>query len=95
VLDLCRRIIESGRAVLKTEYEMVYFPGDDLFAATRPRGLPIGNMTSQFWANVYLNGLDHFVGSFGVRMRAGGLHSEVLLARAHPGSERRLPLSGA
>lgn len=25
------------------------------------RGLPIGNLTSQFWANVYLDGLDHFV----------------------------------
>jgi hypothetical protein len=23
--------------------------------------LPIGNLTSQFWANVYLNGLDHFI----------------------------------
>ncbi len=25
------------------------------------RGLPIGNLTSQFFANVYLNGFDHFV----------------------------------
>ena len=40
---------------------MVYFPGDDLFAANRPRGLPIGNLTSQFWANCYLNPFDHFV----------------------------------
>ena len=38
-----------------------YFPGDDLFAAfERRRGLPIGNLTSQFFANVYLDGLDHF-----------------------------------
>jgi len=36
-------------------------PGDDLLAAQRPRGLPIGNLTSQFWANVYLNELDQFV----------------------------------
>ncbi len=28
---------------------------------TRPRGLPIGNLTSQFWANCYLNEFDHFV----------------------------------
>jgi len=35
--------------------------GDDLFAVNRPRGLPIGNLTSQFWANVFLNGFDHFV----------------------------------
>jgi len=40
---------------------MEYFPGDDLFAAIRPRGLPMGNLTSQFWANCYLNGFDHFV----------------------------------
>lgn len=40
---------------------MVYFGGDDLFAANRPWGLPIGNLTSQFWANVYLNPFDHFV----------------------------------
>ncbi len=39
-----------------------FFPGDDLFTwGERRRGLPIGNLTSQFFANVYLNGLDHFV----------------------------------
>lgn len=41
---------------------MVWFPGDDLLApAERRRGLPIGNLTSQFWANVYLNRFDHFI----------------------------------
>jgi len=39
---------------------MVYFAGDDLFAVNRPRGLPIGNLTSQHWANVYLNELDQY-----------------------------------
>ncbi len=58
---LIARIINSGAGVLTGEYEMVYFPGDDLLAATRPRGLPIGNLTSQFWSNVYLNPLDWFV----------------------------------
>jgi len=39
-----------------------YFPGDDLFTpGARRRGLPIGNLTSQFFANVYLSGFDHFV----------------------------------
>ena len=47
--------------MLTDHYDMVYFPGDDLLAATRPRGLPIGNLTSQNWANVYLNDLDQFV----------------------------------
>jgi RNA-directed DNA polymerase len=61
VLWLIDQILESGAGVLSDEYEMVYFPGDDLLAATRPRGLPIGNLTSQFWANCYLNPFDHFV----------------------------------
>jgi retron-type reverse transcriptase len=61
VMWLCEQILNSGAGVLRDEYEMVYFPGDDLLAALRPRGLPIGNLTSQFWANVYLNELDQFV----------------------------------
>jgi RNA-directed DNA polymerase len=58
---LIDRILQSGEGVLRDAYDMVYFAEDDLFAALRPRGLPIGNLTSQFWANVYLNGFDHFV----------------------------------
>lgn len=61
VLQLVDAVIESGAGVLVDEYDMVYFPGDDLFAALRPRGLPIGNLTSQFWANCYLNPFDQFV----------------------------------
>ena len=61
LLWLCDRILESGEGVLADEYEMAWFPGDNLLAASRPRGLPIGNLTSQFWANVYLNSLDHFI----------------------------------
>lgn len=39
-----------------------YFPGDDLFTPIqRRKGLPIGNLTSQFFANYYLNPLDHFI----------------------------------
>jgi RNA-directed DNA polymerase len=44
------------------EEHVVYFPGDDLFTPhIRRRGLPIGNLTSQFWANVYMNRFDHWV----------------------------------
>jgi len=32
-----------------------------LFDRGNERGLPIGNLTSQFWANVYLNEVDQFV----------------------------------
>jgi RNA-directed DNA polymerase len=62
ILWLIGQVLASGVGVLSEEYGMVYFPGDDLFAVNRPRGLPIGNLTSQFWANCYLNPFDHFVG---------------------------------
>ncbi|MBN1666869.1 MAG: group II intron reverse transcriptase domain-containing protein [Anaerolineales bacterium] len=60
VMQLIRKIIASGEGIQAKEYEMAYFPGDDLLAALRPRGLPIGNLTSQHWANVYLNELDQY-----------------------------------
>lgn len=41
---------------------MDYFPGDTLLTPIqRRKGLPIGNLTSQFFANIYLNEFDHFV----------------------------------
>lgn len=46
VLDLASKIIAGGAGVQRDEYEMVYFPGDDLFAADRPRGLPAPASTS-------------------------------------------------
>jgi hypothetical protein len=57
-LALIRKIIAS----FWTEEELprAFFPGDELFAvAPRPRGLPIGNLTSQLWGNFMLDGLDH------------------------------------
>jgi hypothetical protein len=48
----------------------LWFPGDDLFTPTdRRRGLPIGNQTNQFFANVYLDPFDHPVKD---RLRASG-----------------------
>ncbi len=58
---LIDRILASAVGVLDHEATPSYFPGDDLFAACRPRGLPIGNLTSQFFANVLLDQIDHFV----------------------------------
>jgi len=58
-LDLAGRIIDGSN---RQEDVACYFPGDDLFAPFEfRRGLPLGNQTSQFFANVYLNPLDHFV----------------------------------
>jgi len=59
-MGLVDRILDSGAGIQADECPVTYFPGDDLFAALRPRGLPIGNLTSQFWANVYLHELDLF-----------------------------------
>jgi len=59
LLALLDRIVDSSQAELD---EWRYFPGDDLLTPfERPVGLPIGNLTSQFFANLYLNDFDHFV----------------------------------
>jgi len=36
-------------------------PNKSLFGVPKTKGLPIGNLTSQFFANVYLNKLDQFI----------------------------------
>jgi retron-type reverse transcriptase len=58
-LQLLKLIIDGSN---RQKEVIAYFPGDDLFAPHyRRRGIPIGNLTSQFFANIYLNGLDHYV----------------------------------
>ena len=57
-LALADRIIDGSN---RQEPVLIHYPGDDLFTPLeRRRGLPIGNLTSQFFANLYLDGLDHF-----------------------------------
>jgi retron-type reverse transcriptase len=58
-LRLIHLIIESSNPQMEV---LQYFPGDTLFTPhERRRGLPLGNQTSQFFANVYLNPLDHMI----------------------------------
>jgi retron-type reverse transcriptase len=58
-LDLLGKIV---RASNPQEPVVRYFLGDDLFTPhERRRGLPIGNLTSQFLANVMLDPLDHYL----------------------------------
>lgn len=58
VMDLVAQILGT----YESDEPLLLFPGDDLVtAAERRRGLPVGNQTSQFFANVYLDGFDHFV----------------------------------
>jgi len=59
VLALLEQIIDSG-----PEYRErpAPFPGDDLLTPLeRPLGIPIGNLTSQFFANLYLDDFDHWI----------------------------------
>ncbi|MGB3693820.1 MAG: RNA-directed DNA polymerase [Spirulinaceae cyanobacterium] len=58
-LWLIELIIDSSNA---QEAVIDYFPGDDLLTPVmRRKGLPIGNLTSQFLANFYLDKFDHFI----------------------------------
>ena len=61
VLGLMDLIVDHSN---EQEPMVNYFQGDDLFEPhRRRRGLPIGNLTSQWLANWYLTGLDHFITS--------------------------------
>jgi len=63
-LDLAALIIEGFRPDPDSAPEDVvrYYAGDDLFSAwERRRGLPLGNQTSQFFANLYLDSLDRLI----------------------------------
>ncbi len=55
------RFLASPPCVERADF---HFPGDDLFTPlARPHGLPIGSLTSQIWANVYLSPVDHLLAS--------------------------------
>ena len=57
-LWLMDRIVDGSNA---QEPVHLHFAGDTLFTPfERRRGLPIGNLTSQFFANLYLDRFDHF-----------------------------------
>ena len=77
------------------------FPGDTLLTPLeRPRGLPIGNLTSQFLANLHLNAIDHRLRALpGIRAclryvddlalfadRPEPLRQALLVLRSRPGS---------
>jgi hypothetical protein len=60
-LALLDRIIDNAPGHLNSE-PPTYFSGDSLFTPLeRPHGLPIGNLTSQFFANLYLDRFDHWL----------------------------------
>jgi retron-type reverse transcriptase len=59
VLALMDTIVDHSN---EQEPMLEYFPGDELFTPLeRRRGLPIGNLTSQWFANWYLTGWDYWI----------------------------------
>jgi retron-type reverse transcriptase len=88
VLDLAGRIIDHSN---EQDEVNEFFPGDDLFTPfERRRGLPIGNQTSQFFGNVYLDALDHFVKDR-LWPRSFVVTNSPARARARPGGSRGRP----
>lgn len=74
-------ILSSGTEPAEHAPAPLLLPGDDLLSACRPCGLPIGNLTSQSWSNVYMDRLDQFiVRELGCRAYARYVDDMVLLA---------------
>ncbi len=59
VAALLATILASGRELYRRR-QVAAFYGLPADGAGRPRGLPIGNLTSQWWGNLYLDGCDQF-----------------------------------
>ena len=62
----CRPTLQLAAMIIdgfETEFgPLEYFPGDDLLSPLEHKvGLPLGNQTSQFFANVYLDVIDQMV----------------------------------
>ncbi|MEZ4905095.1 MAG: reverse transcriptase/maturase family protein [Spirosomataceae bacterium] len=58
-LWLIDQIIDNSNPQEEIEHD---FSGDDpAISRMRRKGLPIGNLTLQFWANVYMDAFDHFI----------------------------------
>lgn len=62
----CPETLWLASAIIRSsnpqEESNLYYPGDTLFTPfERPHGLPLGNQTSQFFANVFLDPLDQMI----------------------------------
>ena len=58
-MELLKKLIFNSNKQDETNF---YFKDDDLFTPfDKNRGLPLGNQTSQFFGNIYLNSFDHLV----------------------------------
>ena len=59
LIDLIKRKIKDKRLI---DLISIIIKNNDISKGINiKKGLPIGNLTSQFFANIYLNGFDHFI----------------------------------
>ncbi len=56
LLDIVKRKVKDGKIIWLIKKILNNFE-----AKTKGKGMPLGNLTSQFFANVYLNELDYFI----------------------------------
>jgi len=61
VVALLDRLLASNWRLYRQGDVRSFFGLGPLSRCVRPHGLPIGNLTSQWWGNLYLDGLDHFI----------------------------------
>lgn len=84
LLAVAERILAGGEETAPLADGTVLLPSDDLLAELRPRGLPIGNLTSQFWSHVVMDELDQFATrTLGCYAYARYVDDMVLLADDH------------
>ena len=61
----CKETLWLIKTIIDSRFDqsfIQYFKNDNLFTdINQKKGIPIGNLTSQIFANVYLNDLDHYV----------------------------------
>lgn len=70
ILWLCRTIIYHDpikNYAFRGEYPRSIIPPSKSLFFANGKGLPIGNLTSQFFGNVYLNEMDQYIQSLGFR----------------------------
>ena len=64
LLSIIKRKIKDEKVIWLMK-RIIERDGDDLISSSRfapqRKGMPLGNLTSQFFANIYLNELDYFV----------------------------------
>lgn len=61
VTRLLREILRSGEELYCHPLMAEFYGVNRREQRRRPRGLPIGNLTSQWWGNLYLDGCDQFI----------------------------------